>query len=58
MLKLTRREGESLKLFTSDGEITIEIEFIQGRQARVAIDAPDEVEIVSAELLDSVKKCI
>ena len=39
MLKLSRREGESLKLFTSDGQFTIEIEAIQGMQAKVVIHA-------------------
>jgi len=46
MLALSRGEGESLILRTSDGAITITVMKIQvGHQVRLAIDAPDVVDI-------------
>lgn len=46
MLALSRGEGESLILRTSDGTITITVMKIQvGHQVRLAIDAPDVVDI-------------
>ncbi len=51
MLKLTRREGESITLFTSDGPIEVWVSSIEGRQTRVGIDAPQSVNIVRSELL-------
>ena len=52
MLALTRREGESI-IPTVDGKtIRVELHQINKNQAKVAIDAPREVEIVRSELLD------
>lgn len=51
MLKVSRREKETITLFTDNGEITISIEAIRGRQVRVGIKAPDSVEVVRSELL-------
>lgn len=54
MLKLTRRERETITLFTADGEVTISVEKIKGKQVSVGIEAPDSVEVVRTELL---KEC-
>lgn len=50
MLVLTRREFETIKLYTSDGEIEITITKIEGKQVRVGIAAPDDVDIERGEL--------
>lgn len=49
MLILTRREGETVVL---DDDIRITIRAIKGKQVKVGIDAPDDVEIIREELLD------
>ena len=51
MLKLSRKEGESTTLFTDQGEIVIYIRKIRGSQVRIAVDAPDDVDVVRTELL-------
>lgn len=51
MLKLTRREGESITLFTDNGPIEVWISSIEGGQTRIAIEAPQSVNIVRSELL-------
>jgi len=48
MLNLTRREGETLVL---DQDIRITINEIRGNQVRIAIEAPDDVEVLREELL-------
>ncbi|MCG5496038.1 carbon storage regulator CsrA [Ectothiorhodospira variabilis] len=49
MLILTRRDGESLKI----GEtVTIRILAVNGRQVRIGIDAPADIEIFREELLE------
>lgn len=52
MLKLSRLEGESIELFTSDGIVTIEFEQMIKGNARVAIFAPKDIRIVRTELLN------
>ncbi len=47
---LTRRKFETIKLYTSDGEIEIAITKIEGNKARIGITAPDEVDIERGEL--------
>ena len=49
MLILTRRDGESLKI----GEtVTVKVLAVNGRQVRIGIDAPTDIEILREELLD------
>jgi carbon storage regulator CsrA len=50
MLVLSRRPGQQIVL-PSLG-VTIHLNRIQGQTARIGIDAPDDVEIVRAELLE------
>ena len=50
MLVLTRREGDSVILETSDGPIEISIEEINGAQLRVGFKAPKSVRILRSEL--------
>jgi carbon storage regulator CsrA len=53
MLILTRRPGESL-VFTFPDDLDLEpITIITLQDRRIGIEAPDEVEIVRSELLDS-----
>ena len=54
MLVLTRNQGQSIVIQTSDGEIEVTIANInQKGQVRVAIAAPDSVDIWRSELLDN-----
>lgn len=49
MLILTRRDGESLKI----GEtVTVKVLAVNGRQVRIGIDAPTDIEIFREELLE------
>jgi carbon storage regulator CsrA len=50
MLALTRRPKEALILETTDGPIRIVFDIVGG-QIKVAIDAPDNVDIVREELI-------
>jgi len=52
MLVLTRREGETVILETSDGPIEVSIGAINGSQIRVGFKAPKSVGIVRGELRD------
>jgi carbon storage regulator len=52
MLVLSRREGEALILNTSDGEIVVSIELLQGRQVKVGIEAPQSVRVLRDELVE------
>jgi carbon storage regulator len=54
MLVLSRREGEALILNTSDGEIVVSIELLQGSQVKVGIDAPQSVKVLRDELVEEV----
>lgn len=48
MLNLTRREGETLVF---DHDIRVTISEIRGNQVRIAIEAPDDVDVIREELL-------
>ena len=50
MLTLTRREGDSVILETSDGLIQVTVENINGQQVRVGFEAPKSVKILRGEL--------
>ena len=47
MLVLTRKTGETINI---DGDITIQIVRVQGRQVRVGISAPKEKKVERGEL--------
>lgn len=49
MLILKRHPGEGLILYTNDGEIYLDFD-LKGNQIKVAIDAPDNVDVVREEL--------
>ncbi len=54
MLVLTRNQGQSIIIQTSDGEIEVTIAKIsQKGQVKVGIQAPDSVDIWRTELLDN-----
>jgi carbon storage regulator len=50
MLVLTRRPGEMIRLYTSDGVIEIYLNDCNQNQAKIGFVAPDEVEIIRAEV--------
>lgn len=50
MLVVGRREGESIIIETTDGEIVVSLERLQGTQARIGIDASESVRILREEL--------
>jgi len=53
MLTLYRKEGEYLLLTLDDGQvITIRLDSIKGKRARISIGAPDEVKIMREEIPD------
>jgi carbon storage regulator len=52
MLILSRRPGESLVL---DGGIRIDILSLDGRTVRIGIEAPPDVRILRAEIVESVE---
>jgi carbon storage regulator CsrA len=52
MLVLSRREGEALILKTSDGEIVVSVELLQGSQAKIGIDALQSVKVLRDELIE------
>lgn len=56
MLKITRRPGEALILNTTDGQVRIEFG-LDGRQIKLAIDAPKSVEILRSELIERKMDC-
>ena len=50
MFVLTRRPGEVIKLYTSDGIIEIYLNDCNQNQAKIGFIAPDDVEIVRGEV--------
>ena len=52
MLVLTRREGESIILNTSDGPIEVMVTTTKTDHARIGIRAPKSVGIVRREVLE------
>ena len=54
MLILTRRVGESLIIETPAGEhIEVAVLGVKGNQVRIGTDAPDHIQIMREELLES-----
>lgn len=53
MLVLTRREGEELILTYQDITIENMVTEIHGKQAKIGVEAPWDVEVVRDELLTS-----
>jgi carbon storage regulator len=54
MLVLSRNQGQSIIIQTSDGEIEVFINAVNGGQVKVGIQAPDNVDIWRSELLEDV----
>lgn len=52
MLSLARRKNEVINLHTSDGLISIRVAIIKDGQVKLAIAAPDSVNIARAEIDD------
>jgi len=50
MLILSRREGESVILETSEGPISVAITNVDGNQIKMGLDAPESVKILREEL--------
>lgn len=51
MLKLSRKEGETLVLTQHDTIVVIHIEKIKGSRVKISIDAPSDVRVMRGELL-------
>lgn len=51
MLVVGRREGETIIVQTIDGEIVVSLERLQGTQARIGIEAPEQVKVLREEVL-------
>lgn len=56
MLKIRRRPGEVLILNTADGQVRITFG-LDGKQIKLAIDAPKNVEVLRSELLEVKPYC-
>lgn len=57
MLKLARRPGESIVINLPDGQtIVVLVYALHGKQVRLGIDAPKEVEILRQELVSNVER--
>ena len=53
MLILTRRKGEELILTYQDVTIKVMVTDIHGKQAKIGIEAPSEVDVMREEILRS-----
>ena len=54
MLALSRKAGESPVITLEDGrQIRLKVVAIDGKRARIAIDAPDTVRILRGEVVDN-----
>lgn len=53
MLTLSRKRDESITILTSQGRVTISISAISGQQARIGVDAPQDIRITRMELMNS-----
>jgi carbon storage regulator CsrA len=51
MLKLSRKEGETLVLTQHDTTVVIRIESIKGSRVKISINAPSDVRVMRGELL-------
>jgi len=49
-LSLTRKPGEQITIYTTDGPITVQIGETRGHNTRIKIDAPPTVKIFRSEL--------
>ena len=52
MLVLTRRIGEEVIIRLGDQEVRVSLEMIDGYQARLGFEAPQEVRIIRSELAE------
>jgi carbon storage regulator len=52
MLILTRRIGETVKI---GNDISVVVLGVKGRQCRIGIDAPKDVDILREEIADRIK---
>ena len=49
-LSLTRKPGEQITIYTTDGPITVQIGETRGHNTRIKIDAPPSIKIYRSEL--------
>ena len=49
-LSLTRRPGEQITIYTTDGPVIVQIGETRGHNTRIKIDAPSTVKIYRSEL--------
>ena len=57
MLTLSRRTGESIIIFTSDGAIVVYLRTVEGpERCKIGIQAPASVKILRSELLTDTQK--
>lgn len=52
MLLLTRKHGEILNVYTTDGIIKLHIKSFRNGQVKIGVDAPITVQIMRAEIDD------
>lgn len=52
MLSLTRKEGEILNVYTTDGIIKFHVKSFRNGQVRIGVDAPMTVQIMRDEIDD------
>jgi len=55
MLVLGRKVGEKIVVETKQGEVVIDVRYIGNGRAKLSIDAPKEMRIMRAEVLDKEK---
>ncbi|MCB1790337.1 MAG: carbon storage regulator [Gammaproteobacteria bacterium] len=51
MLVAGRREGESIFIETTDGEIVVSLERLHGTQTRIGKQAPEQVKVLREEVV-------
>jgi len=56
MLVLSRHKNEKIIVMAGDAEIVITVVLIKGTQVRIGIDAPTDVQIMRAELIEGDKR--
>jgi len=52
MLVLSRKINESIRIETSDGPVDVKVTRAEGKNVRLAIDAPRAVKVLRAEVAD------
>jgi carbon storage regulator CsrA len=55
MLILGRKRGEKIIVETEQGQVIVDVRYIGNGRVKLSIDAPDEMKIMRAELLDNEK---